>query len=103
MQSGSGQHDMTHMEANIKDFKLVKDEDGQVIAWEFRFGKCEDWNITFGDFKGMIQMQDRSANKEKNWLWQVKAAPHTRRVMEHIFDNFIECLTIAESQLVMFE
>jgi hypothetical protein len=77
-------------------------EDEEIIAFQFRFGPCEDWAVTFGNFKGLIRMEDRTPYKERSWLWEVKDKPYTRQVLSEIFDNFEQCLDIATRQMRMF-
>lgn len=92
---------MTKLFAEIMDFKLIYEGD-EIVAYQFRFGKCDNWTETFGNFKGMIQMQNRTPYPEKNWLWEVKHTAQTRKVMAHLFDNFENCWQTAASQLKMF-
>jgi hypothetical protein len=89
------------MDAEMLDFQLVR-EDEEIVAFQFRFGQCEDWTITFGNFKGMIPLEDRTPYKERNWLWEVKDTPYNRQALSEIFDNFEQCLDIATRQMRMF-
>lgn len=95
----------THIEAILKDFRLIKDADKQVTHWEFRWDlpECEDFYTSMEEFKNKIPHQDRKPFPEKSWLWQVVANDINYVFMAQIFDNFVECETIARSQLDMFE
>ena len=90
------------MEANIKDFH-IKYEGDEIVAWRFRFGHCEDFNDALTQFKKRIPMIERNPNPDAAWLWEVKATQLNRNALGQIFDNFEECLQIAESQMRLFK
>ena len=94
---------MTHLEAMLRDFQLVKDDKGQELAYRFRFGRCEDFADTLDQFKAAIDMHERRPTPENAWLWEVDATPANRTSLGHIFDNFEECYEIARSQLRLFQ
>ncbi len=90
---------MTHMEASVKDFALKID--GKVIThWHFRFGTCEDFMFTLAKFKDMIPAADRKPYPKRKWLWEVAADEgHNFRVMNELFDNFVEVEDVAQAKL----
>lgn len=93
---------MTHLEAELVDFALKKDGEGNITHWEFRFGKCESFHDTLEKFKHDIPHPDRKPFPDKKWLWRVTANSINHTLMSAIFDNFVECEDIARRQLEMF-
>lgn len=93
---------MTRLEANVKDFHL--DRQGNAVkAYRFRFGHCEDFADALQQFKRRIPLEERIPQPESAWLWEVTATPQNRNALAQIFDNFEECVTIAEAQLRLWE
>jgi hypothetical protein len=93
---------MTKLFAEIKDFQLVYKGD-DIVAFQFRFGKCDDWSTTFEEFKSKIHHTLRTPYEERNWLWEVTNNPKTRIIMSKLFDNFDQCWEIATAQMRMFK
>jgi hypothetical protein len=92
----------TRLDNNIKDFKLVRDEEGNVTHWIFRFGECEDFHEALREFKEKIPHKDRKPQPEKKWLWTVTANQTNFYSLCDIFDNFQECEHVARAQMDMF-
>ena len=93
---------MTKLEAHIKDFHVVRDEEDEIIYYRFRFGNCDEFATTFKSFKAKIALEDRTPNPDANWLWEVKATKMNRIILRDTFDNFEQCLDIVESQMRLF-
>lgn len=91
---------MTHLEANVKDFKLVFGPGGkEIVAYRFKFGTCEDFDDALEQFKTQIPKTHRTVDPEYHWEWEVKNTPAIRARLGQIFDNFVACESTALSQL----
>lgn len=96
---------MTHLEANLKDFHLVRgdaNDPERITAYTFRFGQCEDFQTTMDDFKGGVPANLRKPDPEKNWLWTVQATAGTYVALGRVFDNFVELYETEKAQLRLF-
>ena len=93
----------TKLLAELKDFSVELDDNDEVIAYRFRYGKIEDWQETHERFKKEIPVPLRKPFPDKNWLWRIEATPETERTLGKIFDNFAYSLEQANSQLRMFK
>lgn len=91
---------MTHMVAEIKDFTLVRQAD-EIIAYRFRFAKCEDFADAMKNLK-TIPLAERRPEPDKAWLWEIKATPANFRILDGTFDNFHQCFDYANSQLKLW-
>jgi len=89
------------MSAQIVDFQLVYEGD-DITAYRFRFGKCDDFAATIATFKGQIHMAERTPYPQRDWMWEVKATPHNRAVLESLFENFELSLERAMAQMPLF-
>ena len=94
---------MTHLEAELKDFELVKDAEGKDRYYRFRFGRCEDFVDAMETFKATIWYGERRPQPDQAWLWEVDATPENRQALSKLFDNFEASWEAARSQLRMFE
>lgn len=89
---------MTQIEAQLLDFKLIK-ANGDVRAWSFRFGKCEEFKETMMLFKRAIPSDQRKPFPEERWRWEVDQNPANYRIMQALFDNFPQSIQAAVSQM----
>lgn len=93
---------MTKMLAEIVDFSIELDEEENIVAYYFRYGKTEDFYETHTAFKEQIHPSERKPFPDQNWLWRVEASKKTERILSKLFDNFHSSLELARAQLRMF-
>jgi hypothetical protein len=86
----------------LKDFSVRRNAEKEVTHYCFRFGKCEDFPQALDDLKEYIPRGQRSYSQDQDHLWIIQANDENETALGEIFDNFDDCLEIAEAQMAMF-
>ena len=86
----------------ITDFKLLEDDAGNDLKYQFRIGSSDDFRETMEAFKAAIPSRERKPFPDRTWLWEVTANEHNYFALTHLFDNFPSLYDSAKNQLTLW-